>query len=232
MRNNLYILIPAAGESRRFLDEGYINPKPLLSLQSKDGVKGRMLDFVIDSIMSDDPIIVALPQAAEDQYENDKRRIEIQYVEKTKGQADTIYQMVKELPESDSCLILDCDMVLQATDIDRIIEMIGIYDVSIAVTETFDPNASRIDQVPYPTRFVEKEPISQWGIVGARAFKRIGPLKNALKRIMDRCSTINREPYLSMAINHYPGIKFAHIVKNFVDLGTPERIKEAEWEIL
>jgi len=208
------VIIPSAGRSQRFIDAGYVVPKSLLQLKAPDGKIGTMVDFVKDSVPKGLEIDV------------------IYHLEKTIGQADTVYQSLKDFPVDDSCLILDCDTILKTTDIQKLIDLLEIYDVSLAVAETFDPNASRVDQIPFPTRFVEKENISQYGIIGARAFKNIGLLSIALKRTMDRCAIRSAEPYLSMAINHYPGTKFAHLITQFTDLGTPQRIKESEWEIL
>ena len=212
--SKLWVVIPAAGKSQRFIDAGYLTPKPLLRLEAPDGKIGPMIEFIKDTV----------PKGLE--------IIEILHLEKTVGQADTVYQGIKDLPSDDSCLILDCDTLLQTIDIQKLISLLGIYDMSLLVAETFDPNASRVDQIPFPTRFVEKEPISQFGIIGARAFKDIGFLTLALKRTLDRCAIRSTEPYLSTAINHYPGTKFAHLITEYVDLGTPQRIKEAGWEIV
>jgi len=229
--SNIWTVIPAAGESRRFKDAGFVTPKPLLTLKSKSGEIGYMVQHVI----ADFPawlragVIVALPEGFPKPIDLQERVVSIEH---TTGQADTVYQVVKTLPDDDSVLVLDCDMILKTKDILTLVEMINVYDVTIAVSETFDPNASRVDSIPFPTRFVEKEPISQWGIVGGRAFKKAGLLTQALKKTLDRCVDRHQEPYLSLAINPYPGSKFAHVITDYIDLGTPERIKEAGWEIL
>lgn len=227
---DLWVIIPAAGKSQRFRDAGYETPKSLLRLESPSGAILPMVTHVrltIDPSFDPRRILVGLPM---DYTTEDS--MNFIGIEHTLGQADSIYQMIQNLPQEDSVLVLDCDMLLRSPDINRLIEMLGVYDVSIAVAKTFDPNSSRIDQIPYPTRFVEKEPISEYGIVGARAFKNIGLLSKALKRTIERYKALAQEPYLSVAINHYPGTKFAHVVTNFVDLGTPERIKAAGWRIV
>lgn len=229
---NLWIVIPAAGDSRRFRDVGYMTPKPFLELQHQEGGPTEyMIQFVINSVDVVDPkflIVIRndmnLPMSLEHHH--------VLRIRETIGQADTVYRAVKELPPTDPVMIMDCDMVLQADDIDRILELLKSYDSVIAVAKTFDPNASRIDQVPHPTRFVEKEPISEWGIVGVRAFRSAGLLAYALQRTLARYEEIHREPYLSVAINHIPGTKYAHVVKKFLDWGTPERIKESGFKIV
>jgi dTDP-glucose pyrophosphorylase len=241
--SDLWIVIPAAGESRRFKEAGYDTPKPLLVLKPvvnivpEFQISRKMIEHVVNELplqLSPHLICAGIPLQYLNQDLLDVRTPNIKYIglEKTTGQAESVLKLTEHLPVEDSVLVLDCDMILRDHDIVRLVEMLSIYDVSIAVTKTFDPNASRVDQIPYPTRFVEKEPISEYGIVGARAFKNIGLLNKALKRTLERCKTVNQEPYLSMAINHYPGVKFAHLITDYVDLGTPERIKEAGWEII
>lgn len=229
--SNLWTVIPAAGESKRFREAGYSTPKPLLRLKSTKNEEGYMVEHVISELPAwiRAGVIIALPGHFDKPSALHERTMPIY---NSIGQADTVYRVVKTLPDNDQVLVLDCDMILKSSDIIHLVELLSIYDVTVAVTETFDPNASRVDQVPFPIRFVEKEPISKWGIVGARAFKRADLLSVALERTFDRCQQRHQEPYLSMAMNPYPGNKFAHIVTEFIDLGTPERVKEAGWEIL
>jgi len=229
--NPIWVVIPAAGESRRFKEAGYSTPKPLLRIRYNDTVS-YMAHYVMSSI----PLIhcetlIVFPYGVEIPHNFDHTAGRM-FLKSTTGQADTVYQAIKELPKNDSVLILDCDMVLQSEDVYKLVLILQIEDVAIAVAETFDPNASRVDQIPYPTRFVEKENISQYGIVGARAFKNIGILQEALSRTLERYEVLGKEPYLSVAINHYPGNKYAHLITNYVDWGTPERIKESGAEIV
>lgn len=248
--SKVWIIIPAAGKSQRFIDAGYTKIKPLLELEAPDGKKDWMMNFVEDSVPKGYTRIIALPEGLKFSSEElggmtlweclestlnmvEDRQFEkhwIQYIERTKGQADTIYQVTRHLPQDDSCLILDCDMILKTRDIQQLIDLLQVFDVTIAVTESFDPNASRIDQIPFPRKFVEKEPISQYAIVGARGFRSIDKLGLALEKTLDECG--DKEPYLSMAINNYEGSKFALMITEFTDLGTPKRIEEAGWKIV
>ncbi len=224
---NPYILIPAAGESRRFKEAGHKTPKPFLQIQNRKGKVQSMIEHVLDTVPST-RIYVGVPE----QY-----RYEIQYggvgiipIFRTLGQADTVWQMVDRLPDKDGPLVvLDCDMILQTSDLKIIMSMLGSYAVTVAVTETFDPNASRVDAVPYPTRFVEKQPISSWGIVGARGFHSVRELETCLRIYV---SAVAKEPYLSEVMNLYPGKAYAHVIDDYEDWGTPERIKESGAKII
>lgn len=221
--SELYTIIPAAGVSKRFKEAGYETPKPLLYVKSKDGTIASMVAHVVDSAPFEN-CLIGLPIG---QKQPDDLTGAAVGIKSTTGQADTIYQIVRMLDDDSSILVLDCDMVLLTKDIDKLVEMIKVYDVAIAVTETFDPNSSRVDQVPFPTKFVEKEPISQWGIVGARAFKNAGLLTDALRKTLEWAKALNVEPYLSHAINLYPGTKYAHVITEYQDWGTPERLQQS-----
>lgn len=230
MPNTVWILILAAGQSKRFIEVGYTVSKPLLRVKSKEGVECSMLSHVEDSIPVDYKDIMAVfPVGADTPNDFSNKIIR---VSDSIGQAHTAYQVTRILPLDDTVIILDCDMILSQGDIRTVIEMTKIYDVAMAVTKTFDPNASRIDEAPFPTRFVEKEPISEYGIVGIRGFKSCGIITRALEKTLEQCNKSKIEPYLSMAINFYPGVKYAHRITKYVDLGTPDRIKQSGWTIV
>lgn len=225
--SEFFVIIPAAGESRRYRDLGHPY-KPVIWIRTKEGVDASMLSHVEDTAPAG-VLMVALPRGVKTPQDS---RGHVVSIAKTSGQADTIYQMVRRLPENARVLILDCDMILERRDIETLVRMLDIFDVTVAVTKTFDPNASRVDCVPYPMKFVEKQPISEWGIVGARAFKSAGVLSSALEETIAICDKLKIEPYLSMAMDKYVGTKYAHIIKKYMDWGTPERLKNSGAEII
>lgn len=231
-----WIVIPAAGESRRFKEAGFSTPKPFLVLEDPSGMQTEMLRHVLLSLPMpyDSRVIVGTTEPM-----GDLPHVVIPH---TRGQADTVYQMVKTLPSADPVLVLDCDMLLRTEDITALLHLLTVYDMVTAVAETFDPNASRVDRVPFPTRFVEKQPISQWGMVSGRGFKKCGELAHALQTELATCAIrvalsqghviSQQEPYLSSAMNLYNGTKYAHVITEYVDLGTPQRVEEAQWKII
>lgn len=226
--SDLFIVIPAAGRSQRFLKSGYRAPKPLLWVDPKEGAVARMVSHVVHSAPAGKAVI-GLPR--DTIIPKELRKISTT-IENSIGQADTVWQLVRFLPDDARVLVLDCDMVLPSATLEKMVQYLEVMDVVLAVTETFDPNASRVDTIPFPTRFVEKIPISQWGIVGARAFKRADLLTSALEIALANCVDNHEEPYLSMAIQHYPGSKYAHMITEFQDWGTPERLKESGAQIV
>lgn len=235
MTSNLWIVIPAAGESKRFQEAGHLTPKPFLKIQDKTGLTMRMIIHVVSSLppMSKeafDRIIIGYPYGYE--VKHDPRLsiyTKLREIKHTTGQADTVHQLIKDLPADDRVMVLDCDMILTTPDLRIIMEFCASWDQVVAVAETFDPNASRVDQIQFPTRFVEKQPISIYGIMGARSFKNIGLLRRALDMALRETTT---EPYLSTAMNYYPGRAWAHLITEYIDWGTPERIRESGAQIV
>jgi len=223
-------VILAAGQSRRFVEAGYSLPKPFLTIQDQDGKRGQMVDFVVNSLPDTMKIFIAIPATYLYAPQRDVQNV---HISRTYGQADTAYQVVSHLPKDRRVIVLDCDMVLQPRDVKNIIELTRLFETVTAVTPTFDPNASRVDSVPFPTRWAEKEPISSWGIVGARAFRNAGRLTTALRHVLEMPGAPG-EPYLSTAMNHYLsfGQNFAYEVSQFKDWGTPERIAASGAKII
>jgi CTP:molybdopterin cytidylyltransferase MocA len=224
-----YILIPAAGQSRRYRDEGWMQPKPLLWVRDKEGNVLRMVQFVLRSAP---PTVFGRVRIGFDQ----NVHVPMMFgsfanrINNSTGQADTIRQMVRLIPDGETVLILDCDMVLRREDIEEMIRLLDNYPMVVAVTETFDPNASRVDRVPFPKWFAEKTPISSWGMVGARAFHNSAVLREALDDTFmnqEMVDGVKQELYLSHVLNHYKGKAYAHVITEFQDWGTPERLRQS-----
>lgn len=215
------VLILAAGESRRFLEQGIRTPKALLTLEYM-GHEGSMLSFIQSGIPEQYDALTVLQSGHE--APNDIRG-DVIHIAPTRGQAETVYRVLSTMREDRPILVHDCDMMLDVLDNHKLIDLLENYQLSVAVTETFDPNASRVDSVPFPDVFVEKQNISKWGIVGARAFESSLDLLQAIEiELRANINTVDYEPYLSQAMNNFMGQAFAHVITDFVDWGTPERI--------
>lgn len=226
VNKKIWAIILGAGESKRFHDEGFVCPKPSLLIEHK-GKPLSMITHVANSVPASIYQRLAVYRAGVPM-PTDLDALPM-WVKATRGQADTAYQVVQTMLPHDGVLMLDCDMLLEREDLERIVTLMGIYDVVVAVTKTVDPNASRVDSAPLFTTCAEKQAISQWGIVGARGFSTAWILEKALQKLLEESP---EEPYLSMAINNYPGSKYAYEITKFQDWGTPERIQKSGAKIL
>ncbi len=222
---NLTVVILAVGESRRFKKEGYDTPKQFLTIEHQ-GVKASMLEHVNRTLPPFVSRLFVLPN-----YTRPPADLQIDTndwitIMQTGGQAESAINAMKYVHEGHSVMFLDCDMLLARSDLDFMLRSLFIYDGVVAVTKTFDPNASRVNAVPHPTFFAEKEAISEWGIVSARGFKDYFKLVTALHAgiLSDRFN--QRHPYLTGTLMNYPGKIYAHVLqKPIVDWGTPERVR-------
>lgn len=223
------VLVLGAGESKRFRDKGIRIPKPLLNIDFL-GKTASMLSHVQDGIPESLEILTVLAEGYDPP--NDIRGGVI-HIRPTRGQAETVYRVLSIIKEDRPVLVHDCDMLLDALDVGALVDWLEKYAMTVAVTETFDPNASRVDKIPYPDVFVEKQPISKWGIVGARGFASSKEIIQCIEiELRKNINTIDYEPYLSEAMNHIPGMALAHQISDFVDWGTPERIYESGAKIV
>lgn len=208
----VWTIIPAAGQSRRFVDKGYTVPKPLLRVRHPNGTTRTMLSHVLEQLPKEH-VRIGLPFG----YVFGRHSYTI---EETRGQADTVYQLLDGIPDNDAVIVSDCDIVL--------LHKLRYYeypDVALLVTGTNNPAMSFIDDYPFFSQVVEKEPISEWGIVGVRRFNNAGMLRQALRRALDE---IEDEVYLSHAVNFIPGRKVAYDICNaYLDWGTPEALMQS-----
>lgn len=220
-----WAVIPAAGSSRRFAEAGYDKIKPLLRVRRATGENASMLAHVASAVPSGMHIIVVLPLGQEVPADV-ASSVQVARVPRTLGQADTVRRVVRDLPPDDGVLCLDCDTLMRREDVGAVVNaVIEQYDVAVAVASCDDPEMSRVDQVPHPTLFVEKCRISRWGMISARAFGSAEELSRVLDEIVEEDERAGVEPYLSGALNRYPGNKFAHEVTWWQDWGTPQKLR-------
>ena len=227
--SNISVIILAAGDSRRFAVMGYDTPKPFLTIDYA-GQKCSMLGHVllrVEKFANSVLVVTRMNQELPSDIYNIHCPLDHLQVNFTLGQADTLRKALVGLPEQ-SVMVLDCDMLLPEHDLEYLAAATDLYEVAVAVARTFDPNASTVDQIPFPTQFREKECASEWGIVGARAFRSVKHLRAALEEYVVYCGIyLHSEPFLTPAINYIKGKKFAHVVGDYVDWGTPQRLQES-----
>lgn len=222
---NLTVVVLAVGESKRFKDEGYEILKQFLTVEY-NGVKCSMLEHVNRTIPPFANKLFVVPNYTRPPEDLQITSQEWVSIMQSGGQAESAINSLKYVPQGHSVMFLDCDMLLGRDDLTFMLKALFLYDSVIAVQKTFDPNASRVDKVPFPTAFAEKEPISEWGIVSARGFKDYDKLIMSLHHGIVEDHKAGREPYLTGTLMAYPGIIYAHeLFQPIVDWGTPDRVR-------
>lgn len=217
----LWLLIPAAGESQRFKDNGHIVRKPFLEVRSAPGRVRSMLAHVLESAPWT-RTIVALPYGHA--LPRDVRGCDVLQIVRTASQIDTVRQMLQHVPMNDSVLVMDCDTVMVPEDLAAM--MAYDADVVIAVAESSDPEMSRVDAVPFPSRFEEKPSGLRYGVISARMFKEAGALDNAISQNDGSFSNILRY------YRETGGTTRAHLVTAWQDWGTPDKLRATGAEII
>ena len=198
-------------------------PKPLLRVRWR-GDERMMLEYVLRTLPAGVAPLVALPPDASWERRTDKatgRLSKIVVLKKhTLGQAHTVGLLLfqEEIPVDDdtSVLVLDCDVLLPPETLLEMLRQVRETDVVVAVAPSDKAAMSYVDVVPAFHLVREKQRISQWGVVGARAFRRAGDLRDALARQEDLS-------YLTHTINEMPACmtRLALPVPDWVDWGTP-----------
>lgn len=193
-----------------------------------------MVEHVFDSIPDNNvPCLVALPAGERLPPRHDaQQRTHTVHIGKTRGQADTLRQMVRWLPrmtlDKTAIVIVNCDVVFLNSDrISWLIRQIQAgFAVSNLVVRSDSPAMSYAYPYPCPQKFVEKEVLGHHAMAGAWAFSNASRLLNALDWA---CCQGDTEPYLSHAMGRISGPKISQEIEagEMVDLGTPKAVKTA-----
>lgn len=106
----IWVLIPAAGESQRFRQEGFTRHKPYLTVTDRTGVRDTMLNHVVTTLGAHPHVMVALPNGGGSHPFH--RSVLSLNVMSTASHMDTVRQMLQCLHSNDSVLIVDCDTII------------------------------------------------------------------------------------------------------------------------
>jgi capsule biosynthesis phosphatase len=228
------IIIPIGGIGQRFKDEGYLMPKPLISVLGK-----TMIYRVIDNLKLNDEdtiYIVYNNQLKEFNFENlvkfyfPKKNIKfISLDHVTKGASETILYGLNEMPVKDldkNFLILDCDTFYEEDILDLYRKSDNKNLIYCFEDKQDNPIFSYIKLNPRGkvTEIKEKIKISNWANTGAYGFQS----GHILKKYTEKVSKLNTELYTSYVynemINDGTQIQSQQISK-FSCVGTPLQLQ-------
>lgn len=225
------VLVPAAGRSLRFLDAGYETLKPDLELRRPgESTTRSMIDWVLSALPHTEigPVVVGAHPLL-----NGPSRPHVRYVTShTRGQAQTLHRMLTATcPIDEPILVLNADVVFSTSVICAVMRLVDQgADVGIAVHESESTAYSYVNSFPYPTKFAEKLCLSKYAMSGVWAFRSPVALRERLEKV---CLDMI-EPFLSHGLGRLPGVKECHLIEpsDFADLGTPDAVRDAGWEIV
>ncbi len=229
------IIIPLGGLGKRFLDNGYSLPKPLISLFLKpiifwllDNLKLKPIDKVfiicnksLEKYRFDSLIKKKYPDFNIIYLKND-----------TRGAAETIYLGTKKIRNNKETILLDGDTFYN-------INLLDLYRkqsnknliVSFKQSDT-NPVYSyvELDENKSVVKIAEKQRISNLANTGAYAFSKLNELKKFCKLIIDNDLKFGNEFYMSRVISEMiaNGSEFSSLViseSDFDVVGTPFQYK-------
>lgn len=215
------VIILAAGKSQRFVAAGYTVPKPFLPIVWR-GITRLMIIHVINSIPEQfTKLIVAVPPGHEKEIEFHTPSPQCIEVEGTKGPAHTLQRVLHRLPDIESTLVMDSDVLNYHLD------LFGLTKESVCsvlVSPSTDPSYSYVNKLGYFDNIVEKEVISEHAVRGAYYIPRLH--MSEFMAVLDNVVEEEDEPYISHVFNSMQGLKYALQTTYMpIDWGTPEAVR-------
>ena len=236
------IIIPLGGKGERFKNNGYNEPKPLITIFDKN-----MIEYVIDNIniTENDVIFIIYNKSLDvykfcdiisEKYYSKCNAIKFIKVNDTKGAAETLFVGIQNIFRNhqyhDKCIILDCD-TFYTEDIITIFRQSN--DNMVFYTKNYDDRAIYsyidLDADLTITNIKEKIKITDNSNTGAYAFTDIHSLHKFCKHVLDNNINFNNEPYTSCVISEMinDGIIFKGVELNdkyVFSLGTPDAVSK------
>lgn len=230
------VLIPLAGLGKRFSDEGFPEPKPLIKIENKEmilhaidslGIDGNYFFVIRKSSFSDDL------KKLLSEYKQTSTILEIDYL--TEGPACTALLMKKYINNDDSLVIANCDQIMW-WDGEFFIKSIenNVHDGIIVTYYANTPKNSyaRIDRKGCVVEIKEKEVISNISLNGIHYWKRGKDfVSTAEEMITNKEKSINGEYYIGPTYNYMirqnKKVGIFHIPDSMHNsVGTPDDLRE------
>jgi capsule biosynthesis phosphatase len=240
-----YIIIPMAGQGKRFKDNGITKPKFMIKVKNKS-----LFEWSLDSLpldISKKIIFVCLEEHEKnfkisefiknimnEKYPNAK--YDLVYLENTtSGQAETVLH-AKHLVDLDSSLIIyNIDTHFISTRLKSKILTLKNKKINgiLGCFESYDENLSfiKLNQDGFVTKIKEKEKISNLASTGLYVFSNARQFVEAAETMIKNDRRVKDEFFVSEIYNILlkSGKKFEiDIAEEFIPLGTPEDIKKFE----
>lgn len=238
------IIIPAAGDGKRFLEQGFSKPKPIID------VLGRpMIWHVLDQFrMNNARIFVILQEIHFRNYEKEftelGKEFPIHYIllpKKTEGTACTVLEALQKLDLEEPCIVANSDQVvdINVQDFIEFVRDTKCEGSTITFTSS-DPKWSYCKVLGGKVVEVkEKQVISNIANVGIYYFISGKVLKNSIESMIQSDFRVQEEFYLAPAYNFLLKLdQSAKILPYMIEeemmhgLGIPEDLEKFElWKL-
>ena len=227
------VIVPMAGEGKRFKDAGYTMPKPLIEVDGQPMIKKALTTFNVEGkyyfVIRNDKFLVQTINAIEQVKPNSDFRL-IQNT--TKGAAVSALKFKDNIDEEGELLIINCDQIMSWNS-NNVLESLRKYDAGVVTIRSNDPKHSYV-KVENKTAlfFAEKEVISDHALVGIHYWKKAKYFfSSAEKMIALNQVSANGEFYIAPTYNFLIkeglDVGISQIQENEIHfVGTPNDLKE------
>lgn len=222
------VLIPMAGNGKRFFDKGHIHPKPLVQIHDQP-----MIELVVKNLDIDGRYIFIVQESHYHAYNlNDtlqkiKPGCEIIRVNGvTEGAACTTLLAKDLINNDDELVIANSDQFVEWNS-STALENLRFGDAGILTFRASDPKWSyaKLNASGYVVEVAEKRPLSNIATVGVYYWKHGKDYVSAANRMIDKNLRVNNEFYVCPVFNEAiaAGLKVTTFdVDRMWGLGTPE----------
>ncbi len=227
----IQVIIPMAGEGKRFADAGYELPKPLIDVCGR-----RMIDRVMDSLTPADGAEFLLLCREPSLHRTDRAWV-YQLPGPTQGAVDTLLHA--EAYVDFPIVVANCDQWIAPGVMDAFLNAVKDDEAAVMTFSSTNPHHSyvRRNMVGIVTEVVEKQVISDDAILGVYYFADSQALFDyARKVIANNLRTGNGEFYVSSILDLFvkDGGQLTTFEVDYHDkamLGTPEELRIFEQKV-
>ena len=231
------IIIPIGGSGRRFSDDNYILPKPLIKSLGKSIIFWNLENLNVDS---SDTIHIVYRKDFDfynfrDLIENKFPNLKIKFIvieNDTRGASETVLYALNSMSGIDlaeTTLVVDSDNFYKE-DIVNTCKLSRESAIFYTIDKSESPIFSYItkDELDVVTSIKEKDKISDFACVGAYCFSSGNLLMDSIKRVLIKGDRERNEYYISDVYKNMIDsgeVVKAREIKDFICLGTPNQLK-------
>lgn len=217
--NKINLVVPIAGLGKRFKDEGYAIPKPLIHIKDKTIIEHSMESIrwkdcnLIFIVRSEDVANFNIDQYLKQKFGPDTKVIQVSY--QTQGSVCSVL-LAAEYINNDSPLCVWCSDVYFEMKISSILSSAGPirFDPYKDVPEhldgfllTFKSNSSnysyvKLNEAGFVEKVAEKMVISEWANAGLYFFRRGSQFVKYAIQMIEKNDKTNSEFYLAPMYNY------------------------------
>jgi dTDP-glucose pyrophosphorylase len=224
--NKINVLIPMAGDGKRFADAGYAKPKPFIQVKNK-----KMIEIVVDNITPRDVnkiiLVTRSHHNCKEELKNSYYNFNIIELDKpTDGSLQTIL-CAEEFIKNDKLILANCDQKI-IFDVNDFIRKCENLDGGLITFKSNNKHHSyvTVDENNLITSIIEKEVISNIAVAGVYYFKKGEDFVEASKKVIQNNIRQKGEFYVSSALSLMinQGLKLGIYNAESIMLGTPEEL--------